>query len=168
MCHPPSLYPEALEAWPAKVGGELRPDIYDFRFRYAGSPDWQHVLGVYVPKVVQAQFVSGELAGFNLAHLELNSTAALSFDCQPQYVVMAVESRNRARFSCVPANLLQTYWRHIRNAGLWAALGVATAWAWSSLIVAAAIGAAVWHQLNLAKRVPRKPSWSTGPSSRSL
>ena len=160
MCPPPYLYPSALDVMPANVGGEIVPDLYDLRFCYEGSQDWQHLLGVHVPKVVQKAFSEGQTAGFNLAFLELNSPAALSFSHQPRYVVMAVEFHDGTRLPCVPKILRQKYWRHVVLIALSLLVGSGLALVLQSLFAAAVTGALVVHHMHIAARIPRKSRWS--------
>lgn len=136
--------PFKTELHPVKFVPE-RPtiDLFELRMLYREGGNWQLRERVHVPRDVQAAFARGEVLGFHLETLGMNSVACRSLAESPQFAVLAVELAGGRKVATVPAPLVRARRKRLFAAGVIAIAGVAAAFTHLAWFGGLAVGGAL-------------------------
>lgn len=133
-------------------------DLFELRMLYREGGNWQYRERVHVPHAVQQAFSRGEVLGFHLETLGMNSTASKSLPGSPQFAVLGVELADSRRLTVTPASLVRARRRRLLFAVVLASAGVAAAFTPVAWFGGLAVGVAT-QLVRTALSIRVKPFW---------
>lgn len=138
-------------------------DLFELRMLYREGGNWQFREMVHVPWAVQAAFSRGEVLGFHLETLGMNSAASKSLPASPQFAVLGMELIDGSRLAVIPASLVRARRTRLVIAGVLASAGIAAAFTPTAWFGGLAVGVAT-QLIRTALSIRVKPFW---PAARS-
>ena len=132
------------------------PDMFNLWLSYRPEGNSQLFLRIHVPKVLQPALTNGDVAGLHIETLEMNSLAQRSLPGQPDYQVLALQTRAGLRLSEVPVEHKRARRRYGAGAVVTILAGTALfcvnlPWVGAPLLV---LGS---HLVRTARQVPSRP-----------
>jgi hypothetical protein len=151
--------PYKTELHPVKcVPQRPSADLFDLRILYREDGSWQFRDRVHVPREVQAAFANGEVHGFHLETLGMNSAACRALSESPQFAVLGVELADGCKLAAVPGSLVRARRIRLFAAAAIAIVGVAAAFTPLSWFGGLAAGASL-QLLRTALSIRVQPFW---------
>lgn len=153
---------ELSPIWAQSEGADRRDLLNTFHLEYQAREGGQqhHHSGVYIVPEVQELIRQGQVKGFELETLWLNSPAFASLRGDATCVILSVRLADGTLRHCVPPEFIAARRRLLARAAMWFAVGTAcaaTPWPWFGGLVA---GLAT-HMLRSALQVPHS-HWEAG------